>query len=492
MNDKSLRHSTVSGVMWNVAGNGGQLVAQFVLFVVLARQLGPGAFGIVGIALVVLDILVIVGRCGLTEVLIQQPEVSEREASTAFWTGTAIGVAITAAMIVAAGPIAAVYGLPELGPILRWLSLSAVVYAAGAVYEAKMRSAFDFKRLAARNLSATIVSGTAALIAAFAGLGPYSLVVQRLVSTVWLFVAMVVSTGWLPRLRFDPTTARDQLRRGWGVAAATLLGTGNQKVIDLIVGYVLGSVPLGYLRIAWRALELLNQVTLQPMTAVALTSLARLQADPEAFRRAYEKIVALTAGVTYPIFAGAAVVSPSLVLILFGEHWGRSIVPMQILALTGLFAPLFYYNGIAFIAIGRMRSVMLVNLIEFLISALCAGTAARYGLTWAAMGNVLRTALIAPISMAAMWAICRVPPRDTIRLISPAAGASLLMIALIYPVYGYLAALAPLLRLALTAGLGMASYIAALRLLGPGMFDELRQLAWTPFAKLRPPAVEPP
>lgn len=464
---------TASGVVWMMLGTGGQTVFQFVLFIVLARQLGPEAFGLVGIAAVFIELSGALGRAGLTEVVIQQKTLHDDEASTAFWSSIGIGGFLTAALFAASGPMEAAFSAPGLQPVMQWLSLTCLLFAAGAVYEAMLRREFGFKALAGRNVTATFVSGVVALAMALTGFGVYSLVAQRLIYMVWLLVAMIYATGWWPRLIWKAGVASRQLAGGSTLAVASVLGSGNQRIIDLIVGYVLGPVALGYLRIAWRALDLLQELSIRPITAVTLTSLSRLQDDRAAFGRAYLRLVQMTAAFAYPMFLGAAIIAPELIALMFGAKWVPSVPLMQILTLTSIFIPLIFYKSNALMAVGAMRMVLAINVFEFVASALVAYLCARHGVEAAAAGNIIRLAVVTP---AIFWAMSRstgVEGVATLRAVAAPLLATGVMIAALLGLKSLLPAFGPVPTILLFASAGAAIYAGALFVFKPALVKEV-------------------
>lgn len=488
MSAPSLSGRTATGALWMMLGSGGQTVFQFVLFIVLARQLGPEAFGLIGIAVVFIELSSTVGRAGLTEVAIQRPTLDDEDASTAFWSSLAIGVAFTIALLVAAGPLAVSFGEPLLRPVMQWLAPISALYAVGAVYEAKLRRNFGFKALAARNVTATMVSGIVALVLALTGFGVWSLVVQRLIYVVWLLAAMVYSTRWLPTLVWNRPVGVSQLKDGSVIALSSVLGSGNQRIIDLIVGYVLGATALGYLRIAWRALDLLQELSIRQISNVTLTSLSRLQNNREALIAGYLKLVKTTALFAYPMFLGAAVVAPEIVTFMFGKQWQLSILPMQVLTLTVIFIPLLFYKSNVLMAAGQMRLVLAVNVFEFVASTIVAYLFARYGLVAAAAGNVARLALVAPVIFAVLKGRIGVPIGETISSVLPSLLASGLMVAALALLKSQLPDLPSLVTIALLGSVGLLIYLGALLVVQRDQVLEILAVAKRLVSRRREPA----
>ncbi|WP_082443160.1 MULTISPECIES: lipopolysaccharide biosynthesis protein [unclassified Sphingomonas] len=462
MSSSSLSGRTASGAFWMMLGSGGQTVFQFVLFIVLARQLGPETFGLIGIAVVFIELSSTVGRAGLTEVAIQRPTLDDDDASTAFWSSLAIGLLFTVALLLVAGPLAVGFDEPLLRPVMQWLAPVSALYAVGAVYEAKLRRDFGFKALAARNVTATMASGIVALVLALTGFGVWSLVIQRLIYVVWLLVAMVYSTRWLPRLTWKRDTGVAQLRDGSVIALSSVLGSGNQRIIDLIVGYVLGATALGYLRIAWRALDLLQELSIRQITSVTLTSLSRLQDNREALIAGYLKLVKTTALFAYPMFLGAAVVAPEIITFMFGKQWQLSILPMQVLTLTAIFIPPLFFKSNVLMAAGQMRVVLAVNIFEFVASTIVAYLFARYGLVAAAAGNVARLALVSPVIFVILKSRIGIPIGETISGVLPPLLASGVMVGALTLLKPQLPDLPSLVTIAIMGSIGLLIYLGML------------------------------
>lgn len=467
---------TAFGVFWMILGSGGQTAFQFVLFIVLARLLGPEAFGVIGITAVFIELSGIIGRMGLTEIAVQRRDFDDRAASTAFWSSFSIGLAFTILLLVLAQPLAQAFEEPELAGVMRWLAPSAVLFAAGAVYEAMLRRSYGFKSLAARNVTATMLSGVVALVMAFAGFGVYSLVAQRLIYLAWLLAAMVYATGWRPSLVWDGAVGRAQIRDGSVLAVSSLLGTGNQRIIDLIVGYVLGATALGYLRIAWRALDLLQELSIRQITAVTLTSLSRLQDDRSALVAAYLRLVQMTALFAYPMFMGAAAVAPELIQLMFGDKWQPSVAPMQVLTLVVVFIPPLFFKSNALMAVGAMRTVLWVNLFEFAVSVLVAYVSAQYGLLAAAAGNVLRLLLAAPVILWSVRNVVDVPVGRTLGLLVGPLLASGVMVGVLVLLRLTLPQLPDIAMLVILGLAGLLTYAGTLFMVQRQQVRELVQI----------------
>ncbi|RXR06344.1 lipopolysaccharide biosynthesis protein [Pseudoxanthomonas composti] len=481
---ESLARLATSGTAWSFVASLGQQAIAFVVFVILARQLGPVEFGVVALANVFLDLLILVGRGGLTEVLIQRDRLDETEKSTAFWSSLCLGSAGTLAIWFGAGAAARYFDTPGMVPVMHGLALVCMLNALGTVQEAELKRDFGFKALAMRTLLATCVSGIAAVAAAYAGWGAMSLVVQRLVATLLLTGILWYAVRWVPKLTFSLSAASRQLRMGSAICGSSLLGVGNQRVIDVVIGRMLGATPLGYLRIAWRALDLLMELGLRPIQQVTLPAFSRLQNDAGALRAAYLRTARVTAIVIYPVFIGAAIVAPDLITLVFGAQWGPSVPLMQILALGVLVMPLIWFKSNVLLAIGRVRAVMLLNIVEFALSVAVVTISCRWGVTGAAWGNVIRLCLaVLPI----WWVLHRYLGIELMPFFASqwqAATCTALMVIATFLVGLLCPGLPAVVRIAVVITVGAVVYFAALFLLHRQAWNELVDLAPRPARSL--------
>lgn len=398
-NDENLiiKKKSLNGFIWNIVGSGGQQIFSLIVFMVLTRTLGAKEFGLIALASVFIDILMLASRAGLTEVIIQRNNISDLEKNTAFWSSLILGVVFSLALFLSSSILANGLKQPSIEPVIKWLAFLPFISALSTVQEGLIRKEFGFKALALRNISANIISGATSVILALTGFGILSLIIQKLISVCLLTGVLWWSSKWKPKFEFSFSESLAQLKFGSSLALSNILASGNQRIIDLIVGYMLGPVALGYLRIAWRGIDLMLEFSIRPISNITLSTFSALNSDVNKISKAYIRISQLTMLVAVPVFIGAALVAPELIRLLFGAKWEESIVPMQILSLSVLTFPVIYYKNNALIAIGESRQVINLNLIEFLVSSVVILITAQYGLIAAAIGNVLRVFLITPV-----------------------------------------------------------------------------------------------
>jgi O-antigen/teichoic acid export membrane protein len=75
---KKLERRAVAGLVWMLSGVGFQTVLRLVLLLILARLVGPEAFGIVGAALVVVHIALVFSNLGISSAIVQRAQLEDR------------------------------------------------------------------------------------------------------------------------------------------------------------------------------------------------------------------------------------------------------------------------------------------------------------------------------------------------------------------------------------------------------------------------------
>ncbi|MCJ2066854.1 lipopolysaccharide biosynthesis protein [Methylobacterium sp. J-088] len=444
---------------WVALASVGNVVLSFGVFLVLARLIAPAEFGMVAIAVVFIDILQIVARCGLPDAVVQRADLDETFAATAFWVMLGTGFLCAVALAASAGPIAWIFDMPELRPVLSALSICFVITAAGAIHEARLQRSFGFRKLALRALGANLAGGAVALAMAYAGYGVWSLVVQRLVATTATTLLTWAASRWVPPRRVDLAAARSQIAFGSRVFCTYLLLVLSIRSQEVIAAYFLSAADIGYLRLAWRCIDLVSQVAVIPLTTVGLTTYARLQDRPDELAAAFQTFTVASCFVAVPAFLGMAAVAPTLIPFLFGDQWHDAAPVLRILALL---APEFVATSMLwmiFTALGRNGTALRLAGAQFGLGAVAAVVTAPLGLVALVAGHVARAYLFTPAIVSAVGRIVPVSNRQLARALLPVTACSAAMAALVLLIQDPIhAALGDRLGLFVAVGIGILAY----------------------------------
>jgi len=422
-----LKRKTALSILWTIVRTGSDYFLSFAVFALLARKLGPAAFGVFALAAAFAEFGKILPSTGLVSALTRAKQVSAAMADTVFWTTLALACAIAALIALTARPLATIFGAPGVAPLLTALGLILPVSAAGATHIALTLRTFGHKAMASRSVVSGGLGGAAALAAAWAGWGPWSLVVQRSVTEVAGTAMAWHAYRWLPGRRFSAGALRGMAGFSGSMTITQLLYVGLVRVQDLIIGRTIGAPAVGAYRTAWRTVELIAQGTIMPFSQVSLPALARLQDDLPAFGKAYLRILSVSAALAFPVIIGFAVVAPDAVRLLYGDRWGESARIAQVLGFMAVPFTINYFAGPALAALGRSGTLAKIAALQLTLTIMLSLLAAPFGLTAIAGAYVLRAYLTLPVQMGAFKRYSGVGYRALLGAIAPALSMALVM-----------------------------------------------------------------
>lgn len=377
---RSLTHKAVAGASWSMLSIAARQILSFAGVAILARLLGPGAYGLMGMAATITTFLLNFRDLGTGAAVIQQPEVSPRMLSSLFWINLLFGCVLSLMVVTAAVPAAMFFRDDRVAPVLRVISISFVITSAGVVHQAMLSRAMAFHRIAWADLSASAAGYAVAIPCAFNGFGVWSLVAANIVNSLVSTLLYWVYCPWRPSWEFSVEALRPVWRFSLNLSGFGIVNFFSRNADNLIIGRVLGAVQLGYYQMAYNLMLYPLQNISSVIAQVLFPAFAKVQSDNERFRSAYTRSCLLIALVTFPIMAGMGVVADPLLRAFLGSKWIPSVAVFQILAPVGLVQTVFTTVGLIYTAKGRTDWLFRWGIYScvVLISAFLAGV--RFGI----------------------------------------------------------------------------------------------------------------
>ena len=173
-----------------------QLVT-FGVSIVIARLVGPEAYGLVGMLAIFMALGQAFSELGLSAAIIQRKEVSDDDLMSVFVVNVVAGIAMTLIGCAIAPLVAAFYNEPKITGLMSAQSLTFVIASVGAVQAALISREMRFKFNAKVEVFACFVSAIVGLVMAFRGFEVWSLVglglsrVFTRVCLLWAFPQMI-------------------------------------------------------------------------------------------------------------------------------------------------------------------------------------------------------------------------------------------------------------------------------------------------------------
>jgi O-antigen/teichoic acid export membrane protein len=423
----SLKHKTATSILWTVVRTGSDYFLSFLVFAVLARKLGPEAFGVFALAGAFAELVRVLPTAGFTTALQRARTVSPEMADTVLWASLAVASLGAAALGLLARPIGQLVGEPAVAPLLVGLGLTLPISAAGGTHIALMLREFGHKAMASRSVVSNVLGGAAGLAAAWHGWGAWSLVAQRGVAELAGTVTAWQAYPWRPGRAFSTRVLRELSGYSITMTYSQMLFVALVRVQDVIIGRFIGAAAVGQYRTAWRTVELISRAVIMPFTQVALPTLGRLQDDLPAFRKAYLRITAVCSAVAVPAIVGFAVLAPDAIPLVFGAQWAPAAPVAQVLGLMAVPFTLNRFAAPALATLGRYTTLARLSSLQLVLTVVMSIAAAPYGLVAIAGAYVARAYLMLPLQLRVFRRYSGLGYGEVLRSVGPAFGASALM-----------------------------------------------------------------
>jgi O-antigen/teichoic acid export membrane protein len=454
-------------VRGGIATLSGQLVTfllRLVSTIVLARLLTPEDFGLLAMVLAFTAFLNPFRDVGLSTATIQRTEVNHDQVSNLFWVNTAIGVLLALAFAIAAPIISRFYGKPVLTLTILVFTVKYIFEGLTIQHQALLRRQMRFGAIAWIEIGALSLALLVAVVTAWAGIGHWALIIQQIVFPGAVALGVWLICPWRPGLPRKESGVRSMITYGGQLTVADILISIGSNIDGLLIGRRWGAEALGlYSRAYALILMPINQIS-GPLSAIALSSLSRLQTEPERYRRFYCQLVTLLAFATTPIILIMMLLSNEIIIILLGEKWVEASTIFTVLAIALLGQPVAATIGLVYLSLGQanrqLRFTMVATplvVISFFI-----------GLPWGPIGVATAYACsVHLIRFPALWYAFKCAPVKTIDFLKAVwrpVVVSGVMICFVAGAKYNLAAQQPIERLVICCLVGGVTFVSVILL----------------------------
>lgn len=487
---QDLGRQVIRGASWMLLTQAFTQIAGFVTAIVVARELGPHALGVAGEALVFASLALVVVDFGLGNALVQRPQLSDVDASTAFWASAGFGLLLTGASVAISWPIARLYHQPQVQGLFAVLSLAFLFTSLGIVQGALLTRELKFRTLQLRAMMATGASCLVAIILAVVGAGPWAIVGQDLTITSLSTIMLWQASPWRPRMTLSRESLRTITGFGARVFGARALDWGTQNCDNLLVGRFLGASYLGVYSIAFSIVVAPANRISTPIARVFFPAFSRME-DHARIAATWQRAGRIVALATVPCLLGLLAVAPEFVTLVFGRRWHAAIPVVQLLVLVGLGQALSGLNYGVLQAVGRPQLLLRYMFVASISTIAAFGVGLIWGLRGVATAYLAVSLLLHPAYLLLTARALGTSLRSWVRELSGVAEAGVGMLVLVLLTRAGLSALStPIaLRLALCIAVGAFSYTLLILWRAPAIKGELRVIRdrWRPAS----PAPEP-
>ncbi|HEY3727563.1 MAG TPA: oligosaccharide flippase family protein [Solirubrobacteraceae bacterium] len=439
----SLRQITVRGAQLATAGYLLSNLVLFVVYVVLARLIGPEQFGAYAAASVVTGVGTLFAESGMMSALIRRADRIEEAASTAFYSLLIGGVLLSLAAL-ALSPLVGLFfrtpGVEGLAAALSgWLFLRALT----VVPDALLQRRFSYARRVAVDPLGALAFAAASIIACANGAGAWGLVAGAYAS----MLVQVVSAWWFvrfrPRLRLASIRMwRELASFARPVLASEIVNQAATQIDTLALGRFQGAASLGQYRNGLRLAQQPSSMFVSVGAYVLLPALARMAHQPERLATSVRRVFELLAATALPLSLSLLPLGEPVAVLLLGPRWrpaGHAIA-----GLCGILIGIATASVASevFKAVGRPRILVPMHLVNLCTMVVLVTVAAiSIGLVGVAVAVSISQCLTAAYALRRVAPLVNLGWRDLRRA---AAGPAVATGAMLLAMLGFGAAAAPL------------------------------------------------
>lgn len=360
----SLKHKTVSGMLWVGLQRFGTVIISFLSNIVLARLLTPADFGYIGMLMVFIAVSTSFVDGGFGSALIQKSKPTQEDYSTVFYWNIFLSIVLYTILYFCAPLIADFYRMDILTKILRVEGVILIINALTIIQFNKLRKTMQFKKIAYVNITAAIISVIVAIIYAYYGGGVWALVWQQIVLGIVSVIMLFIVMPWKPSLLFSMESFKGLFKFGSFILLSSIINTLANNISALIVGRFFSAGTLGYLSQAQKLENVASTSIASTVEQVTYPLLVEVKDNYARMAQVLRSFNLMLLACVLPAMVVIIIAAAPIIIFLFGEKWLPSAEILRILCIAGVFICLqgSSYNVIA--AIGKSEVLFRWTLIK--------------------------------------------------------------------------------------------------------------------------------
>jgi O-antigen/teichoic acid export membrane protein len=381
---------TFRNVIYTSLTKGATVTCQIVASLVVARNLTPSDYGVVGFAFIIIGFLSRFSDVGLGTAVIRRPELNQSNLRTAFTLKIILSTgAFVLALLIA--PFAHhFFEHPATGNVIRLLALNFLLTTIGFLPQVTLEREMNYRALIIPGIVGAVVRCLLIIVLILHGWKYWAIVLADVGANLAVGIATQIVRWVPPRIHFDWADAQEYLRFGLPLFGSAVMVFLIFNLDNFLVGAAMGSKQLGYYALAFTWASFICGLLNETVNSVLLPTLSAIQNDLSAMRRWYLKAIDLVAFVAV-VGNGTLLVNAHYFLTFLGkgtDKWAPAELSLKLLCLYGILRAVTEPLGPCLLARGRSklmwRSNVLAGTIEVVL-LLCVLRSGRIELVAAAV-----------------------------------------------------------------------------------------------------------
>ena len=384
---RSLRQRTITAFGWRFISVFCKFCLQLALGIILSRILPVNAFGLLGMAMVIIGVAAIVSEIGIGPALVQRVELTEKHIHVGFTVSVLFGFLITLVVWLVAPSVGTLFGSKTVTSVVQILSLTLLINSIGTTASGLLQRKLDFRKLLVADIASyTIGYAFVGILLAMSGYGVWSLVWAAILQSLCRTCLLMLLSQHRLCMRIALIELRQLLHFGTGISLARIANYAARNIDYFVVGRWLGAVELGLYSRAYQLMTVPISEFSSVITFVLFPAYARIQKDHSRLKRVYLESISLAAIVVFPLLAFLTVIAPELIRGLFGPKWVGATRAFQILCVGGFFRSMYNCGDALARAMGAVYAQFRRHFLYAIFVLIGAIAGSRYGIEGVAVG----------------------------------------------------------------------------------------------------------
>lgn len=375
----STEEQAVQSGIWAAGINVGDRVLQLLKVIILARLLSPEAFGLLGIALLVMAALRRFSAIGFDAALVQHRDENVDEYLNTVWVMKMARWFLIASIAVPFAPyIAGFFNEPQASRLIMTIAGANLLLAfqnPGVVY---FQKDLNFHKEFIYTISGRFVDLTVATAIAVLYQSVWALALGIAAMKLTKVALSYLIHTYRPNFEFNLDYAKEMFDFGKWILLSGILVFLLVEGDDGFVGWFFSATVLGFYQIGYRYSNAPATEVTQVINRVAFPALSKIQDNIDKLRDGFLRVTRLTMVISLPMALGIAAVAPQFVIVVLGEQWRPMIPLMQVLAIWGGLRSFSKIPPAVFKAVGRPEYDVYTLFIKVAVIAIIIYPAAEY------------------------------------------------------------------------------------------------------------------
>lgn len=361
-----LKKLTFNGVKWYLLGDGSNIIANFIIGLILARLLTPYDYGTVGVYGIFFALANIFINGGFSMSLIHKKDITDVDCSTAFWSNVVAGCIIYVIFFFTAPLIADFFDMPILIGIIRISAIGLLIGSFTVVQTTLFNKRVDFRTTSVIRFGSNVIAGILCIFLAYQGLGAWSLVLQGLTGGVLTTLLLWKYSKWRPSFTFSWASFSEMFSFGGRILGTRLLECLSGQSTSFVLGKKFSPSDLGYYEKGAAYARLISTSLSNALFGVSFPVLTKVE-DQSTLVILYRKYLKVTSMAIFFLMLLLFSLGRPVIIFLYTSKWEFSAILMQIVIWALMFSHIIGINNSIFNVKGRSDILLKLQIYKTVI-----------------------------------------------------------------------------------------------------------------------------